>query len=135
MSVRINKDAWSEESKESLSYEFAKKYYENINYSCRKCKKNTIYSAEEQKRTYEILKCYIEKQRVLCGECYKKYNILVKKIKEYESLWAKETINSKKNATYLKKWLSAINEMSSYGKSKNEAMANNLLKLISGNAK
>ena len=134
MSVKINKDAWSEDSKESLSYTFAKKYYENINYLCRKCRKNAIYTAEEQKQTYEVKKCYIEINRVLCLECYKKYNTLKKQIKEYESLWVKETSNSKKNASYLKEWLSAINEMPLYGKPKNEAMAKNLHKLINENA-
>lgn len=134
MSVRINKDAWSEESKESLAYTFAKKYYENINYSCRKCKMNTTFTAEEQKKTYEIQKCYIEISRVLCQECYKKYKALKKQINEYERLWKKETEKSKKSASYLHEWLSAINEIPLYGKTKNEAMAHHLLKVINESA-
>lgn len=96
--------------------------------------KNTTYTAEEQKYTYEVQKCYIEINRVLCPECYKKYNVLKKQIKEYESLWAKETEESKKSALYLKEWLSVINEIPLYGKPKNEAMANNLQNLINKNA-
>jgi len=134
MSVKINKDAWSEKSKESLSYAFAKDFYENIIYTCRKCKKESIFSAEEQKRSYEIQKNYIDQQKIFCEKCYKNHKELKKQIHEYEKMWEMESVKTKNTATYLNEWLSTMHEMQSYGKPINEAMTNHLLKIINKNA-
>ena len=134
MSVKINKNAWSEKSKESLNYVFAKKFYENIIYTCRKCKKESIFSAEEQKISYEIQNNYIDQKKIFCEKCYINYKELKKQIHGYETKWQTESEKTKNTATYISEWLSAMNEMQSYGKPINEAMAKNLHKLISANA-
>lgn len=48
--VLINKNEYSQESKRSIGHEFLGKYYEDINYTCSKCKKKAMFPAEEQNK-------------------------------------------------------------------------------------
>lgn len=130
MKVKMNKHAWSKESKNSYSYDSETDYYEDESYRCYKCGKSSIFTAREQKEVYEHQKCYIWQKRTLCPECYKNYNSLKKQLNIYQEQWSNETEASKKKAPYLKEWLKAINDMPNYGKPKNESMAKMLFKII-----
>ena len=134
MRVKVNKEAWSEKSKQSLEYELVGEYYSDIKYRCWKCAKKAKFTAEDQKKSFEVQKNYVWQRRVLCNDCHNELLVVKNDIKKYEQLWGKETQESKPNAKYLKAWLAAINEMPKYGKPKNDAMANMLTKIINKNA-
>ena len=130
MQIKTDRDKWSKESKQSITYNYAPEYYEDINYFCYKCGEHTIYLASEQKNAFEVEKRYIDQKRYLCKSCYKNLCELKKNIHEYEQKWKNETDECKKHAPYLKDWLRAINEIPNYGKSKNHCMAQMLFRLV-----
>jgi hypothetical protein len=121
--VEINKENWSEESKRSYSYDSPISCYQDENYKCYKCGESSVFTAEEQKYSYEVKKNYIWKKRVLCQNCFSEYEALTKKICEFENAWGCEPVAGKGKALYLQEWLSALNEVPSFGKPKNEAVA------------
>lgn len=128
--VSINREAWSEQSKQSYAYHYIVKYYEDIKYNCVKCHQSVIFSVVEQKESFEVKKSYIWQRRCLCPSCFDALNDLRQKISEFESLWASESEPSKPNAAYLQNWLDSLNEIRSYGKPINKAMISKLTKLL-----
>ena len=134
MKVKMNKNAWSKESKQSYIYDSATDYYEDEVYKCYRCGKSAVFTALEKKETYEIHKCYIWQKRTLCPDCYVKYKKLKKQLSEYQEQWNNGNENSKHTAPYLNEWLSGLNEICLYGKPKNESVINHIRKLIDDNA-
>jgi len=134
MRALIDREKWSKESKQSLSYEFAGKYYDDKPYNCYKCKKPDIFTGQEQKYTYEVKQSYIWQQRLLCKECYSNFKELKSKIATYEKHWANETEATKGSANYLNEWLTCIEKVPFYGKPKNESIAIMLQKYINQSA-
>lgn len=130
MKVLMDKEQWSEESKRSYSYDNCEDYYEDIKYKCYSCGLKSIFSALDQKETFEVRKSYIWQRRVLCSACYSDLSIIKKKICEFEILWDSETENQKANASYIEEWLSLLKVMPKYGKGKNEAAERQLTKLL-----
>ena len=134
MKARIDKEAWSKESKESLSYDFAKEFYEDITYQCWKCGKTAVFSAQDQKHSFEVLKNYVWQRCKLCNSCYAELVSLQNEVKRYEGLWSKETQHSKTSAPYLASWLLALQKIPGFGKPENTASINMLKKLVVKNA-
>lgn len=129
MKVKVEKENWSQSSKQSYAYLDDNEFYENIPYRCYKCDISSIYSAEEQKETFEIKKAYIWQTRYLCNTCYEDLKALKRKINEYEASWEKE--KDKESAPYLFEWLSLIKELPKYRKPKNASMEKRLFEMIS----
>jgi len=134
MRVLIDRNEWSEESKRSYAFEYENGYYENMNYQCIKCTRSCVFTAEEQKETYEVKKSYIWQRRTLCKRCFKELQTLKKLNQEFEARWSKEEKLSRSDATYLKNWLNVINELPKYGKPKNFSKAEQLFKIINKDA-
>lgn len=132
--VPMDKESWSESSKNSFSYESCQGNYENIQYRCFKCKRDTVFTAKQQKQDYELKKAYIWQKRTLCEECYVALRALKQRITEFEGLWAQENESTKDSAPYIKDWVSCMELMPSYGKPLNQGMVASLTKRINKNA-
>lgn len=128
MVVPADKSKWSEASKNSFSYDSCIEYYEDIPYHCYKCDAKAVFTAEEQKEAFEILKCYVWQRRVLCSECYTTLKSLEMKVTSFETQWKEETESSKPSASYIQEWLDLLTLLPSYGKRKNKAMIAHLSK-------
>ncbi|ABC31083.1 hypothetical protein HCH_04378 [Hahella chejuensis KCTC 2396] len=131
--IKADKELWPEAMK--ASHDFHNPlydYYYDIQYVCRKCKKTAIWSAEQQKYESEVLKkSYYGK--VLCELCYKAYNLLKARIREYERLWLRETESSKSQAEYIASWLADIQEFKKYTDKYNQSMEHKLRRLLDAN--
>ncbi len=132
--VSMDKESWSESSKNSFSYESCQGHYENIQYRCFKCKREAVYTAKQQKQDYEVKKAYIWQKRALCEGCYVALHALKQRLAEFEGLWAKENESTKDSASYIKDWVSCMELMPSYGKPINQGMVASLTKRINKNA-
>ncbi|WLQ17229.1 hypothetical protein O5O45_15010 [Hahella aquimaris] len=128
--VKANKELWPETIKNSHDFHNPLfDFYYDSQYVCRKCKKTTIWSAEQQKYEIEVLKKdYYGK--VLCEPCYEKYNSLKGRIREYERLWLMETESSKAHAGYIAKWLADIQEFKAYTDKYSRGMEHKLRRLL-----
>jgi hypothetical protein len=66
--VPADPSKWSEKSQHSVSFHCVKQYtarYTDIAYNCWRCKKATVFSAADQKYTYEVKKAPIDQRRIL----------------------------------------------------------------------
>jgi hypothetical protein len=128
MKVKVEKENWSQSSKQSYAYLGDNEFYDNIPYLCYKCGISSIFSAEDQKETFEVKKAYIWQTRYLCNTCYEDLKLLKLKINEYEASWEKE--RDKGSAPYLLEWLSSIKALPKYRKPKNISMEKMLFEII-----
>ncbi|MES9863528.1 MAG: zinc-ribbon domain containing protein [Candidatus Thiodiazotropha sp. LLP2] len=111
MKARINRKAWSEESKRSYAYLSNDAYYEDEKYKCYKCGKTAVFSAQEQKKTYEEDKRYIWQKRTLCPSCYSTYNNINSKIYSFEKQTGSKYKSSSIDGSVIKEWLSMLKEL------------------------
>lgn len=112
--VPLNKDAYSESSKRSEGFWFLGDTYEDIRYQCKKCTKSTIFSAEEQKETYEVKKRYMWQQRTLCNDCYKEMLQIKTELQDIEEYYCSNKQECLQNRDLLLKWLRLLNEYPTY---------------------
>lgn len=130
--IPANPENWSEKSKQSVAYDFGfRKEYGDIHYQCRRCKKPSIFTAEQQKYTYEVKKAYIDQRRILCTECWKESNEIAGRIRSCEELWADSKEALKNNFEFLSEWLNLLARHEEYVPYKpNTAIKNMLEKLL-----
>ena len=69
MNTKIDRERWSEESKRSYAYHYQATSYEDIHYECSKCRAPSVFTAQEQKVSFEEKKNYIWQHRTLCPKC------------------------------------------------------------------
>jgi hypothetical protein len=130
--VLIDRAQWSRSSQRSGGAHYSSKatQYENISYFCEKCKNKSIFSAEEQKFSYEVKKQFIWRVPSLCQNCQSQLNILLSAEREFQKTWNVNREAMKLNIVFLKNWLNAIQEIHTYGKATNYSMVAGILKLL-----
>ncbi len=134
MKARINRKAWSEESKRSYAYLSNEAYYEDEKYKCNKCGKIAVFSAQEQKRAYEEKKRYIWQKRTLCPSCYSKYKDIKSKMSYFEQNLGSKLKGQSIDSSIIKEWLNILKELPSYGKPLDSAKVAMFEKMLQKNA-
>jgi len=98
---------WSEKSQRSYAAQYTKTYKDQ-EYNCWRCQKKSVFTAEDQKYTYEVRKAYYWQQRILCQACWKEKNLITHQNQECEKLWAESKQTLRQNQEFLQKWLSLL---------------------------
>jgi hypothetical protein len=125
---------WSEKSQGSVGAYFTKAYEDRL-YKCRRCGKDSVFSAIDQKYTYEIKKAPIDQDRVLCAECWKESLAVTKALREHELKWRQYKPKLKQDAKFLGGWLELIQLSKEFSPYKaNTAIENMIKRLIDENA-
>jgi hypothetical protein len=119
--LRVNKDAYSDSSKKSVGFEYLDDYYEDTKYRCKKCYKQDVFTAEEQKKTFEVKKAYMWQQRFLCNLCYQEMSSIKKELNEIDSNYLENKEAVMGNEELLKKWLYLLKEYPKYWQKENTA--------------
>ena len=132
MDYKIDKSQWSKSSQKSSGghYDAGATHYENIAYRCVKCFAASIFSAEEQKHSYEVRKDYIWRIPTLCANCVIELTVLREQDNKFLEQWNihKETLNG--NLEFLTNWLHTLNEISKFGKPYNQSAVTMLSRLV-----
>ena len=115
MRVEVDKEQWSESSKQSYAYQSGKHCYDDITYTCRKCGQEAVFLGEEQKVAFEIKKQYIWKRRVLCPDCNGKLFALRIVQREFEARWAAERNELSRDLKFLRAWQEVLAAFPEYG--------------------
>ncbi len=115
MNREIDRDQWSESSKNSYAYYYKRTYYDDIHYVCRKCKHAAVFTGEDQKISYEVKKNYIWQRRTLCAECNAKLYALKIAHKALEARWAKGKSSLSQDQKFLQAWLAVLASFPLYG--------------------
>ncbi|MCE3603833.1 zinc-ribbon domain-containing protein [Massilia sp. P8910] len=68
---------WSAQSQNSVPCQFGwVTHYTDKAYVCRTCGTPCIFTAQDQKYTYEVKKAYIDQKRNLCRPCWNQANAI-----------------------------------------------------------
>ncbi len=128
--VPINKDAYSDASKNSLGHEFLGEFYEDIHYQCYKCQQPAIFTAIQQKKSFEIRKEYMHQQRILCRNCWLKLRQLKCEMQNIEQLYSLDKEKMKSDKEFLQEWLFILKEIPKFGKKTNTARIRFIEKIL-----
>ena len=121
MKIQLNKNEYSEESKRSVGYSYLGKFYADIEYDCWKCKKREVFSAEDQKYTYEVKKLYMWARRVLCKKCWQEERLLKNQLQDIEKQYCTDKEVKLNDEAFLRNWLKLLEEYPTYGKKGNNS--------------
>jgi len=113
--VLVDATKWSAKSKQSAIVEFPPKEYEDIAYACWRCKKPSIYTAEDQRHAFEVRKAYIWQRRVLCAACWRERLRIERAIGKARASWKANRKVLKNDRRFLRNWLALLERARTYG--------------------
>ncbi len=128
--IPINKDAYSDASKNSVGHEFLGDFYEDIHYQCYKCQQPAVFTAIQQKKSFEIRKEYMHQQRILCRNCWLKLRQLSYQEKEKEEYYQLHKAEVKQDKEFLQEWLFILKEIPKFAKKTNTARIRFIEKIL-----
>lgn len=130
-SVPANPEEWSAEGKRSVIFQFPPRPYRDIHYSCWRCQQPTVFTAEEQKQTFEVRKAYIWQRRTLCGDCHRERRECDRGVAECRRRWASEREGLRTDTGFLRRWLDRLENLPRYGGERDVANIAMLRRVIS----
>jgi hypothetical protein len=108
-------EQWSEKSKNTMPYQFNwVKVYTDKAYVCWTCKARCVFSATDQKFTYEVRKAYIDQKRTLCTMCWGESNRIMRQIQACEQQWAEARQVLRTDRIFLETWLALLQHQTRY---------------------
>jgi hypothetical protein len=128
-SVPADPSKWSEKSQHSVTFHWVKEYTD-IDYNCWRCKKAAVFSAADQKYTYEVKKAPIDQRRILCAECWRELLEVGSNIKQCKQQWAESKNSLRSNAEFLTKWLDLLTTCETYVPYHPNTAAKNMLRKL-----
>ncbi len=128
-SVLADPSEWSEGSQHSISFHYVQEY-NDITYSCWHGKKSAVFSAADQKYTYEVKKAPIDQRRILCTECWKELLEIDRDIKLCEQQWAESKKSLRSDAGFLTKWANLLTSRETYVPYHPNTAAKNMLRKL-----
>ena len=129
--VRADPNQWSEKSKRSVSFELGFiKEYTDIDYKCWRCGRRSVFTAEEQKYTYEVKKAYIHQKRILCSNCWKESNEITNQLDACEKRWKESKTELKHEQEFLSEWLELVIKHEKYVPCEHDAAKKNMLQKL-----
>jgi hypothetical protein len=102
--VAADTEQWSEKSKQSYSYHYVRDYLD-IHYACWTCKADRVFTAQDQKHTFEVKKASIDQRRILCEACWSESHRIRAAIAEYDARWIESKAALQSNPEFLNQWL------------------------------
>lgn len=130
-SIPADPEQWSEASKHSISYHYTKEYTD-IEYSCWRCKAACVFTAQDQKYTFEVRKASIDRRRLLCEPCWSESHHVRNMIAGCESEWAASKLTLQHDKEFLERWLSLLTHLEQFVSYKPDTAKKNMLKKLLG---
>jgi hypothetical protein len=132
--VPVDADQWSVKSQQRLGYLSAPAYYEDKVFSCRACQCEAVFTAEQQKREYEVKKAYVLRQHVLCPSCFSVKHELQSEHEALELQYESDKVAFKRDVPALLRWIELLELLPTYGVRRNTARIRMLRELAEGAA-
>ena len=128
--VPCDPECWSDESKKSVAYSFAPRPYRDKAYLCSRCRNPDVFTAAEQKHTFEVCKANISQQRVLCRVCHLEWVKLDREARASRQRWAAEHQTLRCDAEFLRRWLAVLELLPNYSGVRDEGNIVMLQRLV-----
>ena len=131
--VPADPSQWSEKSKQSVAYEFVREY-KDIAYKCWHCKAECVFTAQDQKYTFEVKKASIDQRRRLCSSCWSEAHRIREALQSCEEKWAQSKKDLKTDRGFLSGWLEQLNLLETYVPFKRDTARKNMLSKLLADA-
>lgn len=128
--IASNPDDWSEASKRSVAYSFDPQPYLDKAYLCLRCSAPDVFTAEDQKHTFEVRKANISQQRSLCVTCHREWFHLDREVREYRRQWATDRRGLHRDLKFLRHWLVVLEALAGYNSNVDRANIVMLRRLV-----
>lgn len=132
-SVPADPEQWSAQSKQSVGYYFIREYKDKP-YRCRHCQAECVFTAQDQKYTYEVKKSSIDQQRSLCAACWSETHRIRNMLLECEERWAQEKSKLQSDKAFLTHWSELLVALEAYTPYKQDTAKKNMLAKLLANA-
>lgn len=118
MHVEIDREKWSRSSQRSAGghYDPKAQFYEGISCRCQKCECSFVFTAEEQKETYEVRKEFVWKLPSLCSSCQNIWQALNTELKHIQLQWNEQKAILSTNREFLENWRHLLKEIQTYSR-------------------
>lgn len=120
---------WNEASQRSVSFGWTTEY-EDIEYNCWRCRKAAVFSATDQKYTFEVKKAPIDQRRILCADCWRLSLVIDKEVEACEANWALSKVSLRKDKEFLSRWLQLLISKEEYVPYRPNTAAKNMLQKL-----
>jgi hypothetical protein len=120
---------WSEKSQGTLSATFIREYRDK-HYQCWHCRADAVFTALDQKYTYEVKKAPIDQQRILCETCWGRSIAIIRELAACSEAWTESKAERRADAGFLKRWLQRLEEQETYVPYKHDVAKKNLLRKL-----
>jgi hypothetical protein len=101
-----------------------------IRYNCQRCQAEAIFSAADQKYTYEVKKAPIDQRRIFCELCWREFHQLAAQLKECEGKWATSKRALRADKPFLARWLELLESREKYVPNRNDVARKNMLRRL-----
>lgn len=126
-------EKWSEDSKGSVAYKFLDpRPYLDRAYCCWRCGAPDVFTAAEQKHTFEVRKANINQARKLCRACHRAWVGLEQEAAACRRRWAAGRPALRRDPAFLRRWLAVLEELPRYGRPVDRANVVMLGRLVRG---
>jgi hypothetical protein len=132
-SIPADPSQWSEQSKQTVSYlfNFIREYTDKP-FNCRRCGAACVFSAEDQKYTFEVKKASIDRRRKFCAECWSESHRLKASLADFEKRWADDKRTLQTDSKFLAGWLELLNRWKEFEPYKQDIARINMLRGLLG---
>jgi hypothetical protein len=120
---------WSEQSKHSAAVYFKREYVDEP-YKCWRCGAACIFTAQDQKYTFEIKKASIDQRRKFCAACWSESLQLQAALSERDVRWVAEKPILRSNREFLNEWLGLHTRWKEFAPYKQDRAKINMLRRL-----
>lgn len=123
---------WSESSQRSVAAGWTTEYTAR-RCTCWHCRAEAVFTAADQRYTYEVKKAPIDQQRILCEGCWRRLNAIDDELAGYSQAWTASKAELRADRSFLERWAALLKERDGYVPYKADVARKNMIaKLLSG---
>lgn len=113
--IELNTRNWSEQSRRSLAAEFAGTHYQDQPLRCRRCDREFVFTAAQQRQAFEVRKAYIWQHPILCAACLQQRIALTGELRRLQRQWRAQRATFKRDIAALRRWRELLRQLPFYG--------------------
>jgi hypothetical protein len=124
---------WSAQSQRSVAAGWTSEY-KDVHYRCWHCQADSVFSAADQKYTYEEKKAPIDQQRILCEPCWRESLHIAAQLQECQDQWAVSKQQLQADKPFLTHWLALLESQEGYVPYRHDVARKGMLRKLLGAA-
>ena len=130
-SIPADPSQWSDQSKQSVAFHFRRDYSDKP-YTCWRCGAACVFTAQDQKYTYEVKKASINQRRIHCSACWSESHQLRAAMVHNETRWASEKSTLQTDREFLSGWLDLLTRWKEFEPYRQDVAKINMLRGLLG---